>query len=123
MKDIANRDDIILMVDTFYDKVNNHDQLSHIFNDFAKTDWEVHLPRMYDFWETLIFSTGKYKGSPFSKHVPLPVDQSHFQSWIDIFESNLDEHFAGTVTESVKARANMIAQTFQHKLAYLKQPK
>lgn len=119
-KDIQSKDDIKLMVDTFYDKVNNDEMLSNIFNDFAKVDWDKHLQIMYNFWNTLIFGGRAYKGSPFDKHVPLPVDKQHFDRWIELFNANLDEHFSGETTESIKTRAKTIALTFQYKLESLK---
>lgn len=55
MKDITSEADIKLMVDSFYQKVNEDDLLGPVFNDIAQVNWENHLPRMYSFWESLIF--------------------------------------------------------------------
>lgn len=121
--DIATREDVKLMVDTFYDKVNADDVLSPIFNDFAKVDWEKHMPRMYEFWSTILLSNGDYKGSPFDKHIPLPIDKSHFDRWISIFLGNIDEHFEGPMTEDAKLRAQTISFTFQTKLDYINKNK
>lgn len=120
MKDIQDINDIKLMVDTFYDKVNKDEKLSAIFNDFAGVNWDTHLPRMYDFWSSVLFFKGGYKGSPFQKHVSLPIDETHFKQWISLFEANLDEHFEGPMTEETKKVANSIAQTFQAKLSHMK---
>ena len=57
-------EDIKLMVDSFYDKMNQDDLLSPVFNEHAKIDWETHLPKMYNFQDTILFSRGDYKGSP-----------------------------------------------------------
>lgn len=118
-KDIKNEEDIVLMVNSFYDKVNNNELLSYVFNDFAKLDWDAHLPIMYRFWNTLIFGTQTYKGNPFAKHVPLPVKPEHFTQWIALFDENMDELFSGDVAESTKLRAKSIAHVFQSKLDYL----
>lgn len=117
--DIQSFDDVKLMVDTFYDKVNNDDLLSYVFNDFAKIDWEEHLPKMYSFWQTLIFGEASYKGNPFAHHIPLPIEEKHFLRWLEIFNQNIDEHFQGTVAEDTKTRAWFIAQTFQKKLEFI----
>lgn len=121
-KDIENKEDIKLMVDTFYDKVNKDEMLSAIFNDFSGVNWEKHLPIMYNFWNTLIFGGRDYKGSPFDKHVPLPVNKDHFDKWIELFNENLDEQFEGEITNSVKTRAKTIALTFQYKLESINNP-
>ncbi len=119
--DIQNEQDIKLMVDSFYDKVNKDGLLSLVFNDFAGVDWPSHLPRMYAFWNSVLFSKGEYKGSPFDKHIPLPIDATHFDQWLHLFNANIDEHFEGKMAEEAKKTANSIGQIFQHKLKYIKQ--
>lgn len=114
--DITTEEDIKLMVDSFYAKVNKDDLLSYVFNDFAQVDWNTHLPKMYDFWNTLIFAKKAYKGNPFVKHLSLPIQSKHFDKWITLFEENLDELFEGEITEKTKVRANSIAEIFQFKL-------
>lgn len=121
--DLTDKDDIILMVDTFYTKVNKDDILSPVFNEFSKVNWDKHLPRMYDFWNTILFSEGNYKGSPFDKHIPLPINSTHFERWMTLFKETLDELFEGDFTESTKARANLIAYTFESKLGHIHQKK
>jgi len=64
LPDIATEDDIRILVDSFYGKVNADDLLSPIFNDVARVDWEKHLPLLYQFWSTLLFRTNTYQGRP-----------------------------------------------------------
>lgn len=118
--DIHTEQDVELMVNSFYAKVNQDPLLSYVFNDFAEVDWQSHLPKMYQFWNTLIFGEQSYKGNPFAAHVPLPVDQSHFERWISLFEENMDELFVGEVAEHTKLRAKSIAHIFSSKLAQIK---
>lgn len=118
--DIYTEQDVELMVDSFYAKVNQDSLLSYVFNDFAEVDWQSHLPTMYKFWSTLIFGKQEYKGNPFAAHVPLPVDKTHFDRWISLFEENMDELFAGEVAEHTKLRARSIAYVFSTKLAQIK---
>ena len=119
MHDPKSEADIRHMVDTFYDKVNADDTLSPVFNDFAKVDWEHHLPRMYAFWNSVLFARGDYKGNPFMKHIPLPVSKDHFERWVALFVENMDQHFEGPVAEDAKQRARSIAHIFQSKLAHI----
>lgn len=118
-KDIENIEDIKRMVDTFYDKVNQNEKLSAVFNDHAGVNWSTHLDKMYNFWNTVLFSKGTYKGSPFQKHEALPIDQSHFNEWLTLFAENIDEHFEGLVAEDAKQTAKNIGLTFQAKLNLL----
>ncbi|WKN46426.1 group III truncated hemoglobin [Tunicatimonas pelagia] len=122
-QDISTEKDIELMVDSFYAKVNHDQLLSFVFNDFSKVDWNKHLPKMYRFWNTLILNKQSYKGNPFAAHVPLLVDKTHFDRWVQLFEENMDELFAGDVAEQTKLRARSIAHIFQSKLEHINQEK
>lgn len=121
--DITTEEDIKLMVDSFYEKVNQDELLSSVFNDFSKVDWNTHLPKMYRFWNTLIFGKASYKGNPFAAHVSLPVEKTHFDRWLQLFEQNIDEHFVGEVAAHTKLRAKSIAHIFESKLKYIHQQK
>ena len=117
---LATSQDVKLMVDTFYAKVQNDALLAPVFNDFAGVDWDSHLPRMYSFWDSVLFARGVFKGRPFAKHIPLPIGAQHFNRWLDLFCSNVDEHFSGATAEDAKARARSIAAMFQSKLQFLR---
>jgi len=45
-KDIHNRNDIIRLVDAFYDKIKTDQVIGFIFNEVAHVNWENHLPKM-----------------------------------------------------------------------------
>lgn len=118
-QDIQNEEDIKLLVDTFYDKVNKNLLLSPIFNEFAGVNWESHLPTMYRFWNGILFGEGGYKGNPFEKHISLPIDAKHFENWLSLFIGTVDELFEGNKADEAKQRASVIAYTFQSKLEYM----
>lgn len=112
MKDIKNDDDIKKLVYTFYDKVRMDERLGYIFNDFAKVDWDNHLPKMVDFWSNLLFQTGRYKGRPFRQHTPLPIQKDDFSRWYGLFEKTVNELFVGEKAEDAKNLARNIAASF-----------
>ncbi len=118
-QDIQNEADVRLMVDSFYTEVQKDENLSYIFNDFAKVDWDTHLAKMYSFWNTLIFAKQSYKGNPFAAHVPLPIENEHFTVWLRLFEDNIDKNFQGRVAEETKLRARSIAHIFRTKLEHM----
>jgi len=123
MKDITTEQDVKYLVDTFYDKVNKDKQLSPIFNDFAKVDWKKHLPVMYSFWSSILLGNASYSGSPFLKHIPLPINQSHFNTWIQLFEETITQNFEGENASEAIKRAKSIGYIFSSKLNYLKENK
>ena len=115
LPDIATEDDIRILVDSFYGKVNADDLLSPIFNDVARVDWEKHLPLLYQFWSTLLFRTNTYQGRPWPKHAFLPIKADHFARWVALFKATVDEHFSGPKAAEAKNLAASIANTFQNR--------
>ncbi len=120
LKEIKSIDEIKLMVDTFYDSINKDELLSPIFNDIAGVNWELHLPKMYGFWNSILFGTGEYKGQPFPPHLKLPINQTHFDRWIELFNKTIDDLFIGEKAVEVKMRAATIARVFSSKITMLK---
>jgi hemoglobin len=113
LKDIATEEDIKVLVDSFYDRVNRDEVLGPVFNEIAKVDWDHHLPTMYAFWTQMLFRKPVFKGAPWPKHRVLPLKQEHFERWISLFSRTVDEHFAGPKATEAKSAALSIADTFQ----------
>jgi hemoglobin len=120
--DIRDRADIQLLVDTFYNKVREDDVIGYLFNDVAKVDWEHHLPRMYDFWEHVIFQSGNFRGNPMVAHMQLhqksPLTKEHFARWQQLFLATVDELFDGDNAELARQRARSIATIMQMKVVH-----
>lgn len=116
MEDITNREDIELMVDTFYAEVREDDLLGPIFNRTIKDNWPKHLDTMYRFWQTVLLHEIAYKGSPFLPHKKLPIEAHHFERWVEHFNNSIDKNFKGKVAEEAKWRASKMAEMFKYKL-------
>lgn len=116
MTDIENMEHIKTFVNAFYNKVKNDDLLATVFESkISEEKWPAHLEKMYAFWNMIIFGDTAYKGQPFDKHVDLPVNNMHYQRWIELFHKTMDENFSGEKAESVKLRAAGIANVFSFK--------
>ena len=118
--DIATAADIRTLIDTFYRKVQTDDLIGFIFNDIAQVDWPKHLPVMYAFWEFLLRGTpDAYRGNPIQKHLDLhqkiPLKIAHFDRWLSLFQTTVDELFEGPTAENAKFRAFAIAETWKPK--------
>ena len=113
-KDIETREDIIKLVDVFYDKVKKNEILGYIFDDIAKIDWSKHLPVMYSFWASILLGEKSFSGNPMKKHIDLaqiaPMTEVEFTEWIKVFFSTIDELFEGEVADEARARASNIAR-------------
>jgi hemoglobin len=112
-KDIVERTDIEFLVDRFYEKVQADALLGPVF---AHVDWNKHLPTMYQFWSSIILGEQSYKGNPFQRHMHLPIDARHFNRWLSVFISTVNEIYSGEKAEEIKQRASSIADLFQHRL-------
>lgn len=110
--DIQSGEGIRRMVDSFYGNARQDPLLGPIFEQ-AISDWQDHLPTMYQFWERLLFGFSDYNGNPFQKHLSLSLEAKHFTMWIKIFIQTIDENFSGPKAEEVKRLAKNIAGSFQ----------
>lgn len=114
-KDITGLDDIKVFVDAFYAKVQQDELIGPVFADVI-TDWAPHLEKMYAFWNAALFSVPGFKGTPFAKHAPLPIDSTHFDRWLEIFHETINERFEGPMAEDTKNRAGLMAAVFVARL-------
>lgn len=117
-QDITSRQEIQRLVDAFYDRIRADVVLGPIFNDVAHVDWDIHLPKMYDFWESVLFGRAVFKGNPLAVHRALaaltPLTSSKFTRWVVLFHQTVDDLFAGPIADLAKDRAARIAVTMQH---------
>lgn len=118
LKDIESREDIIILVNAFYDRVKNDALLAPVFASRIPDEaWPAHLERMYSFWSALLLGERGFDGNPMQKHLSLPIDATHFQHWLQLFYQTLDSLFSGKKADEAKNRATAIAQIMQFKLA------
>lgn len=118
--DIRSRDEVIVLVNRFYDKVRVDDTIGYIFEDVFKVNWETHMPVMYDFWESVLFYTANYTGNPMIIHRQLnnvvSFTPEHFKRWLQLFHATVNENFEGEKAELAKQRATSIATVMQLKI-------
>ncbi len=116
--DIKNIEDIKLMVDTFYGKIREDEKLKDIFNNKIEDRWTAHLEKMYRFWQTVLLNEHTYFGSPFLPHAKLPVDATHFEQWLHIFNETVDSLFEGEKATRAKWQGQRMAEMFHSKIEY-----
>jgi hemoglobin len=118
--DISSRSDIELLMKNFYDKVRKDETIGPIFNDIAKVNWEHHIPIICDFWETLLLDAASYRKNVMEVHFILnrkiPLEEKHFQVWLQLFSATVDEYFNGKKAEMAKTKARSIAALMQFKI-------
>jgi hemoglobin len=100
------------LVRGFYARVREDALIGPIFAARV-TDWETHLGRMCAFWSSVMLTTGRYHGQPMQKHLPLPVDRTHFDRWLLIFEGSARELCPPQAAEHFIERARRIAESLE----------
>jgi hemoglobin len=84
---------------------------------FATLDMSAHLPRIVDFWSTMLFHTGRYMGNAFRPHLEMPgLTSEHFSHWLATLSATLDASYAGPAVEQMKMLAKRIAYSMQLRL-------
>ncbi|MCC2590474.1 group III truncated hemoglobin [Chryseobacterium sp. MFBS3-17] len=120
MKKLETRADIELLVNKFYEKVQTDETIGFFFNDVANVDWSHHLPKMYSFWETLLFGQISYKGNPMAVHFPIneqvPMEKFHFEHWVKLWTATVEENFVGEMADSAIYKATNIANLMGYKM-------
>lgn len=116
MNSIHNREDISKLVNTFYAKIRKNELLGPIFNSHILEDqWPEHLEKLTDFWETNLFGTPKFKGSPSEKHINVDknmnysISQMHFGVWLQLWFETIDELFEGELAFKAKQSARKMS--------------
>ncbi len=117
MKDIENEQDVKLFLDAFYEKVKVDDTIAYIFNDVANLDWELHMPKIYAFWESILLGKPGFSGDVMGAHIQLhqkeKLTAAHFDRWIKLFEETLNQMYKGRIALEAINRANTIRRTIE----------
>lgn len=125
--DLRGRPEIEQLVNRFYERVRGDEVLGFIFQDVAGTNWTTHLPKMYAFWETVLFRSGAYSGNPVDAHaklVPLTtMGRGQFDHWLELFRSTVDELFEGPNAEHIKNCAADMANVIHGKINHVPNPR
>ncbi len=119
-QDIINIEDVKLLVNSFYDKIKTDELLGPIFNGIIQDRWPQHLEKMVRFWQTVLLEDHTYFGSPFVPHAKLPVTQQHFDTWLALWHSTIDQHFSGAKATEAEWRGDKMAVMFLSKIEYYK---
>jgi hemoglobin len=112
-RDLQEEDLHELLMD-FYASVSKDSLLASYFE---AVDMPSHMPRIVDFWSTLVFHSGRYTGNAFRPHLAmLGLTAAHFARWLETLDMTLDAHFAGDRTEQMKDFGHRVAFSMQLRL-------
>lgn len=112
--DIQNREDVSTLVNRFYSKIRKNPEIGYFFNESIK-DWDEHLEKLTDFWESNLFFKGIYRGNPQKAHVKVDrendhkISSEHFGVWLNLWFETIDELFEGELANRAKNNARKMS--------------
>lgn len=116
---IPTDDAIRALVDAFYAKVRRDPELGPVFETALHGRWDAHLPKMYDFWSSVMNTSGRYKGNPMAAHMRLPpFPPPLFERWLALFTETAQELCAPPLAAEFHAKARRIAESLKLALYY-----
>jgi hemoglobin len=113
MKDITSKEDIQYMIDCFYDSILADDLLNPFFTNL---NFQHHLPKMVDFWAFVLLDESGYTTDVTKKHLKMKIGKEHFNRWIELFKTTVNDLFVGPNAEKAIQRAHLIRWTIESKI-------
>ena len=112
--ELCSEREVASLVSAFYARIRDDEVLGPIFSRHVR-DWDVHLPKMVDFWSSALRRTARYRGTPMPVHTALPgLDAAHFARWVRIFRATTAEQG----NAALQSRANELAERIAQSLWY-----
>lgn len=122
MEEQITEDTIRQLVDRFYAKVRKDEALGPVFHQAigeGEEEWRLHLHKMYDFWSSVMLTSGRYHGNPMQKHMELPsFDRALFDRWLELFEETALEMHPEDVAAPYLIKSRRIAESLKLGLYY-----
>lgn len=119
-RDILTRADVQKLVAAFYDVAMNNQKIGMFFTDVVILNLDIHLPKIIDFWCSLLLGHNVYKGNPMVKHIALNrlerMTDEHFETWLNLWNDTIRKMYVGPVANDAIKRARQIAGLMQHKI-------
>ena len=104
-------DSITQLVTQFYDDVRADPLLGPTFETVLGSRWASHLPRMVEFWSTVMLGSRSFSGNVFAKHMAVPgVTARHFERWLHLWALHTQTMFDGPQARHMQKVASDIAR-------------
>ncbi|OBH21679.1 MULTISPECIES: group III truncated hemoglobin [unclassified Mycobacterium] len=124
--DLVGRADVEALLRRFYGRALADEVLAEPFAGLRAVGLDAHIPRMCDFWETVLFRAGSYRGSALQAHRDIhrrtPLSNRHFLRWLSIWHTTVDDMYRGPAADRAKVQGARIAWAMHRRLTGLDAP-
>lgn len=105
------------LVDRFYARARHDKLIGPVFaRALGQSDeaWAAHLGRLEAFWSSVMLTSGRYHGDPFSVHLRLPcLTPVMFDRWLTLFGQICAEELPPDLAATFRERAERIARSMR----------
>lgn len=105
------------LVDRFYARARQDEFIGPVFaRALGQSDeaWATHLMRLEAFWSSVMLTSGRYHGDPFSVHLRLPgLTPAMFDRWLALFGQVCAEELPPDLAAAFRERAERIARSIR----------
>lgn len=109
-----NEEALTRLVYRFYADVRADALIGPVFEASLHDKWDVHLPRMVQFWSTMLLGTRDFSGNVYGKHMALDgIEPEHFKRWLTLFQRTVQHLFEPAPAETIMTIADRIAASLQ----------
>lgn len=113
---IGGREALLELLRYFYADVRQHHEIGPIFMAQI-TDWPAHLETIADFWSSALGGPLRYAGGMPMKHLPLKLQERHFEAWLDLWRRQCRARLQPEPAEEMIARAEAIGERLRQIIA------
>lgn len=106
---IGGHDGLALLLRRFYADVRQHQEIGPIFAEHIE-DWPAHLEKIAGFWSGLTGGPALYGGGMAARHIPLRLEENHFQAWLGLWQRHCRAHLPAPEAEELIVIAESIGQ-------------
>lgn len=111
---LITEDSLTSLVYRFYAGVRADELIGPVFEAALHDKWDTHLPRMVQFWSTMLLGTRDFSGNVYGKHMALDgIQPEHFMHWLTLFQHTVQQLFEPVPATTIMAIADKIAASLQ----------